>query len=219
MSWNWQFTWEILPTILGGLVVTLQAVAGGMVLALILGLIWAVLRRMESRWIRWPIGGLLEFIRGTPLLVQLYFVYYGLGPAIGLPDWPLLIGILVIGVHYSCYTAEVYRAGIEGVPRGQWEASVALNLTRYQTYTRVVLPQAVPPVIPALGNYLIAMFKDTPLLAAISVGEILRRAQEIGGMNARYLEPLTIVGIIYLILSLISGFAVTRLRDTMHLER
>ncbi len=195
MIWDWSYAVSILPEILRGLGVTLQSVAGGMTIALTLGLAWAVCRRSSSRLLSWPVAGLVEFVRSTPLLVQLFFLFYGL-PALGVSLSPLATGVLALGLHYSCYTSEVYRAGINAVPRGQWEAARALQLTRWQTYRHVILPQAIPPVIPALGNYLIAMFKDAPLLSAITVLEILQRAKILGKASFRYLEPLTVVGVI-----------------------
>jgi polar amino acid transport system permease protein len=124
-----------------------------------------------------------------------------------------------LGLHYSCFTAEVYRAGIEGVPAGQWDAARALDLSRYQTYRHVILPQAIPPILPALGNYLIAMFKDTPLLSAITVVEVLQQALNFGSEHFRYLEPLTVVGAMYLVLSLISGTLVHWLETSWKLEK
>ena len=205
--WNWEFALTILPELLRGLVVTLEAVVWGMGLALLLGLVWAMLRRSPRRLWAWPASGIVEFVRSTPLLVQIYFLFYFL-PSLGITLSPLVAGVLALGLHYSCYTAEVYRAGIEGVARGQWEAARALNLTMAQTYTHVILPQAIPPVIPALGNYLIAMFKDTPLLSAITVLEVLQQAKMIGKETFRYLEPLTMVGAMYLVLSLLAGLLI-----------
>jgi polar amino acid transport system permease protein len=204
MIWNSQFAWEILPTLLRGLVVTLQAVAGGMLLALVLGLIWAMGRRSRLRRLRWPTAWLVEFVRGTPLLIQLYVVYYVL-PNFGLVLSPWTAGLLALGLHYSSYTSEVYRAGIEGVDSGQWLAARALNLSPRQTYQHVILPQAIPPILPALGNYLIAMFKDTPMLSAITVLEILQEAKILGNEHFRYLEPFTLVGLFYLAVSLLAG--------------
>lgn len=217
MIWDWDYTIEILPEILRGLGVTLAAVFWGMSIALSVGLLWAILRRSSTRLLSWPAAGFVEFVRSTPLLVQLYFLFYVL-PSLGLRLSPLLTGIVALGLHYSCYTSEVYRAGIDSVPRGQWLAAKALNFSRWQTYRHVVLPQAIPPVIPALGNYLIAIFKDTPLLSVITVMESLQRAKILGKENFRFLEPLTIIGVIFLILSLISGFAVTWLKDRMKVE-
>lgn len=216
--WNWQFTFRILPELLDGLMVTGQAVFFGMLGALVLGLLWAIMRRSRNPVLSWPAAGLVEFVRSTPLLIQLYFLYYVL-PNVGIFMPPMMTGLLGLGLYYSSYTSEVYRAGINGIPRGQWEASRALNLGRYHTYRHVILPQAIPPVIPALGNYLIAMFKDTPLLSAITVLEVLQTAKNIGNEEFRYLEPLTIVGVMYLVLSLICGAGVGWLEKRMKIER
>ncbi len=216
--WDWSYAWSILPELARGLWITLQAVVYGMTIALVLGLVWAVARRSRLRVVSWPATAIVEAVRSTPLLVQLYFFYF-LPAHVGLVMDVFVTGVLVLGLHYSCYTAEVYRAGIESVPRGQWEAARALNLTRNQTYRHVVLPQAIPPILPALGNYLIALFKDTPLLSAITVLEILRRATIIGKETFRYLEPYTIVGVVYLVLSLVSSRLVARLEQRMALAK
>lgn len=210
MTFDWRFAWEILPELLGALEVTLEATGLGMGLALVLGLVWAVARRSRRRLVAMPAAGLVEFVRSTPLLVQIYFLFY-VAPSVGLAASPLVSGVFALGLHYSAYTAEVYRAGIEGVPKGQWEAAIALNLGRWHTWRAIILPQAIPPVIPALGNYLVAMFKDTPLLAAITVLELLQTAKLIGAETFRYLEPLTLVGVIFLVLSLLASRLVRRL--------
>lgn len=216
--WDSKFALEVLwKDILPGLGVTLQAVAWGMLIALALGLVWAICRRSRVRWISWPAGSVVEFVRSTPLLVQLYFLFYVL-PTAGLTMSALLTGILGLGLHYSCYTAEVYRAGINAVPRGQWQAAKALNLSSWQTYRHVVLPQAIPPIIPSLGNYLIAMFKDAPILSLITVQGILNRAKIVGNETFRYVEPLTLVGLIFLVLSLCSGYVVSWLERRLKVK-
>jgi polar amino acid transport system permease protein len=199
-----RFAAEILPELLGALVVTVEATLLGTLLALVLGLVWAVVRRSRRYWMARPVRWIVDFIRSTPLLIQLYFMYFGL-PAFGVSASPLLTGILGLGLHYSTYCSEVYRAGIEGVPRGQWEAARALGFRRLDTWRRVVLPQAIPPIVPALGNYLISMFKDSPLLAAITVTELLQTAKIIGAERFRYLEPLTLVGLLFLAVSLVAS--------------
>ena len=108
------------------------------------------------------------------------------------------------GLHYSTYAAEVYRSGIENVSRGQWEAAKAVNLSTRQTWVHIILPQAIPPMIPALANYLIAMFKETPLLSAITVLELMNQAKSVANSSYRYIEPMTMVGVFFLIMSLIS---------------
>jgi polar amino acid transport system permease protein len=144
-------------------------------------------------------------IRSTPLLIQLYFLFFVL-PHVGVTLPPFTSGVIGLGLHYSTYTSEVYRAGIESVPKGQWEAALALNYSRYHMFRRVILPQAIPPVIPALGNYLISMFKDTPLLAAITVMELMHTANVIASERFLYVEPMTLVGLIFLGVSVISVF-------------
>lgn len=218
-AWSWDVARDCLPELLRGLVITLEAVALGMLIALVLGLAWAIARRSHRRAIAWPVTVIVEIVRSTPLLVQLFFLYYAVLPAIGIASGPLVTGALALGLHYSCYTAEVYRAGLEGVPRGQWDAAQALHLSRTATYRHVILPQAIPPIIPALGNYLIAIFKDTPLLSAITVVEILQRALNYGSEHFRYLEPLTLVGLFYLALSLVAGSIVHRLETWLHPTR
>lgn len=202
---DWNLAWSILPTLLRAFVVTLEATFAGMAIAICLGLGLAVLRRSQTAWLSWPSAWIVEFVRSTPLLVQIYFFFYVL-PNLGISWPPFLTGVAALGLHYSSYTSEVYRAGIDGVPRGQWEAAAALNLSSYRTFRSIILPQAIPPVLPALGNYLVAMFKDTPLLAAITVNELLQSAKLIGAERFRYLEPLTMVGLFFLVASLASAY-------------
>lgn len=204
---DWSFALEILPTLGSALVITIQATVLGMLVAVTLGLVLAMLRRSRLRIVSLPTAFFIEFVRSTPLLVQMYFLFYVL-PLTGAQMSPLMTGIVALGLHYATYCAEVYRAGIEAVPRGQWEAATALNMSRWRTTIGVVLPQAIPPVVPALGNYLVAMFKDTPLLSAITVVELLQQSKMIGSATFRYTEPLTLVGLLFLALSLVAAWGV-----------
>lgn len=210
MTWDWGFALDVLPQLLRGLTITVYATLIGTVIAMVVGLLLAMARRSHLRLISWPVGAFVEFVRSTPLLVQLFFLFFVL-PAYGVQFSPLMTGILALGLHYSTYTSEVYRAGIDGVPKGQWEAATALNFSPVDKWTKVILPQAIPNVVPALGNYLIAMFKDTPLLAAITVVEMLQQARSIGSETFRYLEPITLVGLLFLIVSYVSAVLVGRL--------
>jgi polar amino acid transport system permease protein len=200
MTWDWAFTWEVLPPLLKAARITLLATVLGFGVSVVFGLVLALLRRSRWRGLAWATGAFVEVVRSTPLLVQLYFLYFVL-PDYGVSVSALTVGIFGLGVHYSAYTSEVYRSGLQGVARGQWEAALALNLSRYRTYRDVILPQALRPVIPALGNYFVAMFKDTPLLSAITVVEVLQEAKIIGSDTFQYLEPITVVGVLFLLLS------------------
>ncbi|MBY5316032.1 ectoine/hydroxyectoine ABC transporter permease subunit EhuD [Rhizobium leguminosarum] len=203
MEWDWDFVWQIMPTLLEGFKITLLATILGAAVAMIVGLGLAIARRSPVAGISRTVSFVSEFIRGTPLLVQLYFIFYVL-PDIGIRLAPLVAGVIGMGIHYATYTAEVYRAGIENVPRGQWEAAKATNLSTRQAWIHVILPQAIPPMIPALANYFIAMFKETPLLSAITVLELMNQAKSIANSNYRYIEPMTLVGVFFLVISLIS---------------
>ncbi|WP_348995460.1 ectoine/hydroxyectoine ABC transporter permease subunit EhuD [Achromobacter sp. HNDS-1] len=204
---DWSFALDILPTLGSALVITIQATVLGMLVAVTLGLALALLRRSRLALLSLPTAFVIEFVRSTPLLVQMYFLFYVL-PLTGVQMSPLATGIVALGLHYATYCAEVYRAGIEAVPRGQLEAARALNMSPWRTAVGVVLPQAIPPVVPALGNYLVAMFKDTPLLSAITVVELLQQSKMIGSTTFRYTEPLTLVGVLFLALSLIAAWGV-----------
>lgn len=203
MEWDWEFAISILPTLLKGLKITLLATFLGVIVAAVMGLVFALLRRSPNRVVSKATGFVVEFIRGTPLLVQLYFIFYVL-PDAGVRLPPLAAGVLGMGLHYAAYFSEVYRAGIEAVPRGQWEAARAVNLTQRQTWVNIILPQAIPPMIPAMANYVLAMFKETPLLSAITVLELMGEARSVANSTYRYIEPMTLVGVFFLVVSIIS---------------
>jgi polar amino acid transport system permease protein len=203
MEWDWDFVRQILPTLIQGVKITVLATILGSIVAAAVGLAIALARRSENRAMARSVGFFAELIRGTPLLVQLYFIFYVL-PDIGILLPPLVAGVIGLGLHYGTYAAEVYRAGIDNVPRGQWEAAKACNLTVRQTWTHVILPQAIPPMIPALANYFVAMFKETPLLSAITVLELMNQAKLVANSYYRYVEPMTLVGVFFLVISLFS---------------
>lgn len=216
MIWDWSYAWEIVPVLAKASIVTIEATLLGFVLAAVVGLVFAILRMSDSPYISVPTAGVVEFIRSTPLLIQIFFIYF-VFPEFGITLNALTAGIIALGVHYGTYCSEVYRAGIEGVPRGQWEASTALNLSPYHTFRDIIVPQAIPPVVPALGNYLVALFKETPLLSAIAVLELMQTAKILGSQTFRYTEPITLVGLFFLVMSLVSAAAIRAVER--HLNR
>lgn len=208
--WRWDRAWEVLPHLLDGLRITVLATVIGMVVASVLGLAVALAMRTAPRWFTVPLRVVVDFVRMTPLPVQLVFVW------LLLPSVPsLAIGCGVLGVHYATYMSEVYRAGIEAVPRGQWEAATALNLPRSRTWTGVVLPQAIRNTLPGLGNYAISMFKETPFLFVISVVEMFTEAQKFGANTFSYIEPLTMVGLLFLLVSYPTSLLVRRMETRL----
>ncbi|MBC3349158.1 MULTISPECIES: ectoine/hydroxyectoine ABC transporter permease subunit EhuD [Pseudomonas] len=214
---DWSYAAQILPDLLRASLNTVGITLIGFLIAIVLGLFLAIGRRSRKVWLSWPATAVIEFIRSTPLLIQVYFLYYVL-PNYGLSLTAMQVGILGIGLHYACYIAEVYRSGLDAVPRAQWEAVTALNIAPYNAYRNIILPQALRPIIPPLGNYLVAMLKDTPVLSAITVVEIMQQAKNIGSEHFRYLEPITMVGLFFLALSLALAWLVRRLETRMELR-
>ncbi|RWD45505.1 MAG: ectoine/hydroxyectoine ABC transporter permease subunit EhuD [Mesorhizobium sp.] len=200
-NWRWDFTWEILPKLLWATLNTLIAAGFGYAIALVAGLLLALALRSKWPALTFVVREFVEFIRSTPLVLQIFFVFY-VAPQFGIVLSPWTSGIIAIGVHYSAYLSEVYRAGLDSVPRGQWEACRALNMSPRVTYARIIIPQALAPAVPGLGNYLVGIFKDTPMLSVIGVMELMHTANAIGSENYSYLEPYTLVGLIFLLISL-----------------
>jgi polar amino acid transport system permease protein len=208
--WDWDYAWEVTPILAEASIVTVKVTLLGFAVALLVGLFLAIARMAGPKWLRIAVGAWVEFIRSTPLLIQIFFLYYVM-PEFGLTLDATRTGVAALGLHYGAYCAEVYRAGIDGVAKGQWEAALALNLSAWTTFKSVILPQAIPPVVPALGNYLVALFKETPLLSVIAVLELMQTAKTLGSESFQYTEPITMVGLFFLGFSLVSAALIRRL--------
>ena len=207
LEWRWDWVWELAPRFVDATGKTLIAAGGGYTIAIVLGLVFVLAQRTPFLPLTFAVREFVEIIRSTPLLLQIFFVFY-VGPQFGLTLSPWTAGLIAIGVHYGAYLSEVYRGGIESVPRGQWEAARAINLPIVTTYRRIVIPQALPPAVAGMGNYLVGIFKDTPMLSVIGVAELMHTATAVGAESYRYLEPYTMVGVIFLAISLPSAFAI-----------
>ncbi|WP_296187423.1 ectoine/hydroxyectoine ABC transporter permease subunit EhuD [Pseudomonas sp. UBA1879] len=201
MMFDTAFAWSIVPDLFEGLLVTVQVVILGFLLAVLMGLILAIAQRSSRAVIRRLSSAYLSFFRNTPLMVQLYVLFFAL-PLAGITLPAIATGVIGLGLYYGSYIAEGFRGAIEGVPAGQWEAARALDFDVATTWRRIVLPQALKPMVPVLGNYLIGMFKKTPLLAVISIPELFQAAKQIAGMSYRYNEPYTVMALMFLAISI-----------------
>lgn len=222
-TWDWEYAWEITPALIEGMIAIVIATVLGMIVAVILGLFLALGRRSDNKWLSYPVAWFIEFVRSTPLLVQLFFLFYALPQIDFLPRAistmsPLVTLVVALGVHYGCYCSEAYRAGINSVPKGQWEASTALNLKTTTQWRSVILPQAIPRALPPLGNYFVAMFKDAPQGSAITYAGVLFVARALQSSDFRTVEPLTIAGILFLLVSIPAAMAVRRLERRVAYE-
>ncbi|MCM2677730.1 amino acid ABC transporter permease, partial [Alkalicoccobacillus plakortidis] len=160
---DWQVVADAFPVIFRAMFVTLGITLGAYLVSVTFGLVLTLLGRSSFKPLAWTVFGFVQFVRSTPPLVQLFFVYYAWPqiPVVGVSMSAVTAGIATLGIHYATYLSEIYRSGINSVPKGQWEASRALNFGRTKTWVKVILPQAIPPVIPMMGNYLIVLFKET----------------------------------------------------------
>ncbi|ALS23930.1 ectoine/hydroxyectoine ABC transporter permease subunit EhuD [Paenibacillus naphthalenovorans] len=217
--WNWEYTLQILPELLRALKMTVMATAGGFALACAGGLVLALAARSRRKPLALAAKALTAFVRNTPLLVQVFFLYYSLPLIANISLSAFAVGIIGLGLHYSTYLSEVYRSGIEAVPKGQWEAATALNFSKPRTWFSIVLPQAIPPIVPIMGNYLIVMFKETPVLSAITLVELLLTAKNIASVSYRVFEPYTLVGILFLLISFPASLLVRRLEIRLNRQR
>jgi polar amino acid transport system permease protein len=207
--WDWDYAVEIVPALLQGLWLTFLITCVAGLIALVTGWFLAIVRRSRVAWARVPATFLLNLVRGTPLVVQLFAAFYVL-PAHGITLSPFTAGVIVLGLHFSCFTAEVYRAGIEQVPGGQWDAAHALSLSPARVWMRVVLPQVIRSSAPAIGNYVVGMYKETAILFAIGLPVLLGTAQAAGNASYRFLEPYTIAALLYLLVSYPTSVLVRR---------
>jgi polar amino acid transport system substrate-binding protein len=192
---------QYLPLLLQGALVTLEISILSMAIAIGLGLLLAVLRVFGPGVIAWPVIGFIEVIRGTPLLIQLFIVFYGL-PSIGIRFSPLWAAVIGLGINYAAYEAENYRAGIQSIPRGQLDAALALGLTRIQTIRKIVLPQAVRLVIPPVTNDFIALLKDSSLVSVITMVELTKMYGQLAATNYDYIGIGLLTAAIYFVLGL-----------------
>lgn len=198
------------PDLWAGVQLTVFLTCGSMALALVMGLLLALARMSPSRVLRVPTVLFVELIRGSPLLLQLFYIYYVL-PLIGIRLTPIQAGLAGLSINYGAYLSEVFRAGIAAVDRGQWEAAGALGLRRGWIMRLVVLPQAIRIVVPPLGNYFVSLFKDTALVSTISIGELMFRGQLIAADTFKYMRIYTVVFAIYLAISVPASLAVRTL--------
>lgn len=209
---DWIAEWG--PYILGGTSITILICVVSIVLATFLAVLGAIARLSKNPIVNGVAALYVSLVRGTPLLVQIFFIYFAL-PQFGIVLPALAAGILALGFNYGAYMTEIFRAGIQAVPRGQREAAEALGMTERLVLRRIVLPQAFRIVIPAIGNDFVAMIKDSALVSTISVAELLWRARKAGTQDFRTLQALIIAATIYWILTLAFSYFQERLERRM----
>lgn len=191
-----QLAWESLPFVLGGLPMTLIVSIIGMAIGLVLGLILSMARTSSAWFIRWPARVYISFMRGTPILVFLFILYFGL-PIVGIQFDALTAASLGFGLNSSAYIAEINRASFNSIDKGQWESAKALNMSYLQTMQKVIFPQAIRIAIPPLTNVFMDIVKATSLAAVITVPELFQKAQIVAGREFDSMTLYILVALIY----------------------
>lgn len=193
--------WDVMPMFARGALVTMEVSIVAMVIAICLGLSLAVLRVFAPKWVAMIATWYVEIVRGTPVLIQLFFIFYGL-PSIGIKFSPFWAGAIGLGLNYAAYEAEIYRTGLFAIPRTQWESALALGMTRWQAMREVILPQAVRVVIPPITNDFISLLKDSSLVSIITMVDLTKVYGQVSATYYDYFGPGILVAIIYLLLGL-----------------
>ncbi len=191
---------EIMKFVPDGILVTFEVTVFSIILALFIGLFTGLGRISKNRFINGAASLYVEVIRGIPLLVQLFYIYYALGRLVQMP--PLPSAVLAMGICYGAYMGEIFRAGIQSIPKGQTEAARSLGMTNAQSMFHVILPQAFKTILPPVGNEFVALLKDSSLVSILAVADLLRRGREYASETFTYFETFTVVALVYLIITL-----------------
>ncbi|WP_227369288.1 amino acid ABC transporter permease [Halomonas sp. M20] len=206
MDVTFQFDWQAaiasIPYLLEGIPWTLLISFGGLAIGFIIGIVFGLARISRSPLLRWPAIVYIEIFRGTPVLVQVLFIFYGLPQLLGGPINALTAGIAAIALNAGAYISEIVRGGVQSIEKGQREAGLSLGLSRTQAFRYIIWPQALRRMIPALGNQGIVSIKDTSLFSVIGVGELVRQGQVYIATTFTALEVYFMVALMYLAITL-----------------
>lgn len=208
---------EILKFLPDGILVTFQVTVGSILLALVIGLFTGLGRLSSNRLVAGIASLYVEVIRGIPLLVQIFYIYFALGQFVKIP--PLASAIIAMSVCYGAYLGETFRAGIQSIPKGQMEAALSLGLTHGQAMRHVVVPQAIRIILPPVGNETIALLKDSSLVSIIAVADLLRRGREFASETFHYFETYTVIALVYLILTLFFSKLIGLMEDRLGVDK
>ena len=212
MTYDWGVVWENLGFLLEGAWTTIVLTVVTMAFAVVGGLVLAFLRMSPFRVVRAGATAFVEFFRATPLILQIYWVFYILPATFDIQFSAFTTGLVGLSLNVSAFNSETFRAGITSIRRGQWHAALALGMTRAQVMRQVILPQAVWRVLPALASTWVSLFKDTSLVSTIAVADLAYNALQVRARTYRILEVLTAMAVLYWLM----GYPQAKLVDWIH---
>lgn len=215
-TWDFEIVIQYFFSFLHAAKMTVYITVIGITIGIILGLLLALMRISKYKFLSIPAKAYIWIIRGTPLLLQLLMIYFGLVNIIRLGNLPS--AFLALGLHNSAYIAEIFRGAIQGVDRGQREAGLSLGMTPGKVMNRIILPQALKRAIPPLSNQLIIALKDSSLASAVAIPELLLYARQMGASNFRTMEMLTVAAVYYLLLTSILTFCSNALEKKLNVS-
>lgn len=218
-DFKYSVMWESIPTLLVGVKLTILITIFGLVIGFFLGAVSGLMKISRNAFFRKLAGTYVESIRGTPIMVQVMFIYFGLPMALGMRIPPMVAGIVAIAVNSGAYIAEIVRGAFQSIDIGQAEAGRSIGLTHFQTMYYITWPQALKRMIPPLGNQFIISLKDTSLLVVVGVGELTRTGQEIIASNFRAFEVWLTVALLYLVMTLSLSRVLNYIENRMDINR
>lgn len=218
LDFRFDLIWNYAPYFWSGMLLTIGLSVAGILIGTILGLLICLGKMIRNKWLSWPFVCYIAFFRGTPLFVQILIVHFGVVPAFLGESNGVVAGIVALSLNVAAYIAEVFRAGIQSIHRGQMEAARSLGMTHVQAMRYIILPQAFRRILPPLGNEFIALLKDSSLVSVVAAPEMTYWAQQMGAQYFKVWEPYLTISLIYLILTLSLSALVSRLERRMSTE-
>ncbi len=208
--------WDILKFIPDGVATTFQVTVEAILLALVIGLFAGMGRISNNTFINGLSSLYVEVVRGIPLLVQLFYIYFALGRIVRVPA--MASAVIAMGICYGAYMAEIVRAGIFSVHKGQMEAARSLGMTHAQAMTHVILPQAIRNILPAIGNEFVSLLKDSSLVSILAISDLLRRGREFASQSFTYFEAYTMVALVYLLITLVLSKIISIMEERLNVN-
>jgi polar amino acid transport system permease protein len=207
---------EIIKFVPDGILITFEVTVMSIMLALVIGLFTGLGRIAKNRVINGIASLYVEVIRGIPLLVQLFYIYFALGRIVQMP--PMTSAVLAMSICYGAYMGEIFRAGIQSIPKGQTEAARSLGMSPAQTMYHIILPQAFKTILPPVGNEFVALLKDSSLVSILAGADLLRRGREYASQSFAYFETYTMVALVYLIITVFFSKLVSIMEERISAE-
>jgi His/Glu/Gln/Arg/opine family amino acid ABC transporter permease subunit len=216
MTLNLEAIGPSLPFIIAGVGVTIKFTLTSLMCGLPLGILLALAKVSQRKLFLWPAQAYTSIFRGTPLLVQLFIIYFGLPPLLGFSFSAFEAGVITFSLNSAAYSSEIIRAGIQAIDRGQWDAAHVLGLSYWTTLSTIILPQAIRNILPALVNEIVDLLKESALVSTIGEADLLRRSQIVASEKYLFFEPLLIAAVGYYIMVMVVSFIAKVLERKLH---